>query len=114
MAERGRPRTEIDLDLAEKLGSIWCTLAECSAMMGIPVGTLSTRQDFSEAYKRGWEQGKMSLRRDMRKLAKTNSTMAIWLSKQHLGMSDQPADDDDNYEFVDQYIRKRENETDQA
>jgi len=29
-------------------------------------------------------------------------------------MSDQPADDDDNYEFVDQYIRKRENETDQA
>lgn len=114
MAERGRPRTEIDLDLAEKLGSIWCTLAECSAMMGVKVSTLSMREDFLEAYKRGWEQGKVSFRRDMRKLAKTNATIAIWLSKQHLGMSDQPADDDDNYEFVDQYIRKRENETDQA
>jgi hypothetical protein len=29
-------------------------------------------------------------------------------------MSDQPADDEDNYEFVDQYIRKKDNETDQA
>jgi len=42
----------------------------------------------------------MSLRRDMRKLAKTNSTMAIWLSKQHLGMSDQPVPDDDAFELI--------------
>jgi hypothetical protein len=102
MADRkaGRPRTEIDLDLAEKLGSIWCTLAECSAMMGVNVSTLSMRPDFLEAYKRGWERGKMSLRRDMRKLAKTNSTMAIWLSKQHLGMSDAPVPDDDSFELI--------------
>jgi len=72
-------------------------------MMGIPVGTLSTRPDFSEAYKRGWEAGKMSLRRDMRKLAKTNSTMAIWLSKQHLGMSDSPVPDDDSFEIINEW-----------
>jgi len=69
-------------------------------MMGIPVGTLSTRPDFTEAYKKGWERGKMSLRRDMRKLAKTNATIAIWLSKQHLGMSDQPVPDDDAFELI--------------
>lgn len=99
----GRPRTEIDLDMAEKLGSIWCSLAECSAMMGIPVGTLSKRPDFTEAYKRGWENGKSSLRRDMRKQAKTSATMAIWLSKQHLGMSDTPTPDDDEFELIDHW-----------
>jgi hypothetical protein len=99
----GRPRTEIDLDMAEKLGSIWCTLEECSAMMGIGVSTLSMRDDFLEAYKRGREQGKMSLRRDLRKMSKTNATIAIWLSKQHLGMSDTPTPDDDEFELIDNW-----------
>jgi hypothetical protein len=103
-AKMGRPRADIDLELAERLGSIWCTLAECSAMLDVPVGTLSTRPDFSEAYKRGWERGKMSLRRDMRKMAKTNSTMAIWLSKQHLGMCDTPVPDDDEFELIDNWL----------
>jgi hypothetical protein len=46
----------------------------------------------------------MSLRRDMRKMAKTNSTMAIWLSKQHLGMCDTPVPDDDEFELIDNWL----------
>lgn len=65
-----------------------CTLEECSAWLNVPLGTLSTRPDFSEAYKKGKEKGKMSLRRYQWDLAKTNATMAIWLGKQYLGQHD--------------------------
>lgn len=99
----GRPRTEIDLDMAEKLGSIQCTLAECEAVMKIGVSTLSMRPDFLEAYKRGREKGKISLRRVMWKHAETNPTACIWLSKQHLGMSDTPTPDDDEFELIDNW-----------
>lgn len=44
--------------------------------------------DFEGAYKKFSAGGKMSLRRHMFKQAEKNPTMAIWLSKQHLGMRD--------------------------
>lgn len=44
--------------------------------------------NFEEAYKKFSSGGKMSLRRNMFKQAEKNPTMAIWLSKQHLGMRD--------------------------
>lgn len=108
MAERGRPKTPINLEDAEKLGSINCTLAECSAWMGIPVSTLSTRPDFSDAYKRGKERGKISLRRLMFQHAETSPAMAIFLSKNLLGYRDQPVaeDDDVGFELIDNWDKK--------
>ena len=84
----GRPKTQINLEEATKLGRLMCTLEECSAWFGIPLSTLSTHKEFSEAYKKGKEQGKISLRRQQWELSKTNVTMSIWLGKQYLGQRD--------------------------
>jgi hypothetical protein len=86
----GRPKTQIDLSQAEKLGMLQCTLKECSAWFGIPLSTLSGHSDFQEAYKKGLENGKQSLRRKQWALADKNATMAIWLGKQYLGQKDVP------------------------
>ena len=95
----GRPRAEIDLDLVEKLASIFCTMEEISNILGLGLGTLSKRPDFTETYKKGKEKGKASLRRLQWKHAQTTPTMAIWLGKQYLGQKDTPdtdIDDTDN------------------
>lgn len=86
--KRGRPKVEIDLELAENLGKIQCTYSEVSAVMGIPEGTLKTREDFSTAFKRGKENGKASLRRMQFKLAERHAGMAIFLGKNYLGQKD--------------------------
>jgi len=96
----GRPKTQIDLDQAFKLGTMHCTLEECSAWLGVPLATLSTHKEFSELYKKGKEQGKMSLRRYQWNLAKTNVAMAIWLGKQYLGQSDDPGLANRGYEIT--------------
>ena len=88
MAKTGRPQIEINLIEAEKLGRLQCSYEECSAWLGVKVSTLSMRKDFLEAYKRGKEQGKASLRRAQFKLAEKNATMAIWLGKQYLDQKD--------------------------
>ena len=86
----GRPLTQIDLEQAEKLGMLQCTLKECSAWFDIPLSTLSGHKEFQEAYKKGLENGKQSLRRKQWHLADKSATMAIWLGKQYLGQSDNP------------------------
>jgi len=88
MAKRGRPKTIIDIEEAEKLGMLQCTYKECSAWLGIAESTLKTHSEFSTAYKKGLEKGKLSLRRSQFKLAEKNPTMAIWLGKQYLGQTD--------------------------
>jgi len=85
---KGRPRVDIDLGLAEKLGAIQCTYTEAAAVMGIPSGTLKNREDFTTAFKKGLEKGKMSIRRSQFKLAEKNAAMSIWLGKQYLGQKD--------------------------
>lgn len=84
----GRPKVKIDLDIAEKLGNLQCTIKECAAFMDIPVTTLQGRRDFRLAYEKGLENGKISLRRIQFKLAERNATMGIWLGKQYLGQRD--------------------------
>ena len=86
----GRPKTQIDLEQAQKLGTLQCTLKECSAWFDIPLSTLSGHKEFQEAYKKGLENGKQSLRRKQWHLADKSATMAIWLGKQYLGQSDNP------------------------
>lgn len=87
----------IDWKLAEKLAYIQCTRAEIAATLSIDEDTLQAackrenRLSFSVWYKKHSENGKCSLRRSMWKMAtneKPNPTMAIWLSKNYLGMTD--------------------------
>lgn len=86
----GKPRVEIDLDVAMKLGAMNCTYAECSAFMDIPLPTLQSRPDFVAAFEKGKEQGKTSLRRLLYQHAQTSPGVTIFLSKNYLGLKDKP------------------------
>lgn len=84
----GRPKIEIDYNTVEKLANIQCTQEEIASFLGISVRTLQRDEEFCRIYKKGQENGKMSLRRIQFKLAEKNPTMAIWLGKQYLGQKD--------------------------
>jgi len=92
----GRPKTQIDLEQAEKLGMLQCTLKECSAWFDIPLSTLSGHKEFQEAYKKGLENGKQNLRRKQWRLADRNAAMAIWLGKNYLGQTENPLGDEED------------------
>ena len=90
----GRPETPLDWEQFEKLCSLHCTQSEIASFLKVHVDTLRDRAEkhygepFSITYKKFLEQGKCSLRRDQRVLAKNNAAMAIWLGKQYLGQKD--------------------------
>tara|TARA_R100000789_G_scaffold50436_1_gene50478 strand:+ start:1656 stop:2015 length:360 start_codon:yes stop_codon:yes gene_type:complete len=85
----GRPKKKLrftDADL-EKLATMQCTREEIAAFVGCSVSTL--KRNFDPPIKRGWDRGKISLRRVMfDKAIRGNTTMMIWLSKNYLGMKD--------------------------
>jgi hypothetical protein len=83
-----RPKFKIDYDMVEKLAGIQCTQQEIASFLGCSVDTLQRDETFCGIYKKGQENGKMSLRRMQYKLAEKNPTMAIWLGKQYLGQKD--------------------------
>lgn len=85
----GRPKRVIDLTLAEKLGQLQCTYSECASFLEIPEQTLKKNVNFRTAYKKGFESGKISIRRAQFKLMEKNTAMAIWLGKQYLGQKEQ-------------------------
>lgn len=78
----------------EKLCGLQCTLDEICSFFNVEDDTLNSwckktyKKTFSEVFKVKRGLGKISLRRNMFQLAEKNPTMAIWLSKQHLGMKD--------------------------
>ena len=84
----GRPKIEIDYTAVEKLASIQCTQEEIANFLDISVRTLQRDEEFCRLYKKGQDNGKMSLRRIQFKLAEKNPTMALWLGKQYLGQKD--------------------------
>ena len=85
----GRPKKEIDYTAVEKLASIQCTQEEIANFLGISVRTLQRDEEFCRLYKKGMDNGKMSLRRTQFKIAeKGNASMAIFLGKQYLGQRD--------------------------
>ena len=84
----GRPKKKIDYNLTEKLANIMCTQEEIATMFDCDVRTLQRDEEFCRVFKKGKENGKMSLRRNQFKLSATNPTMAIWLGKQYLGQRD--------------------------
>lgn len=83
-----RPKKEIDYTIVEKLASIQCTQEEIANFLDISVRTLQRDDEFCRVYKKGLDNGKMSLRRIQFKMAEKNPTMALWLGKQYLGQRD--------------------------
>lgn len=83
-----RPLLDIDPKQVEQLAMIQCSYDEMAAVLDCDPKTLSNR--FSQAIKKGREQGKSSLKRAQYKSAMDgNSTMLIWLGKQHLDQKDE-------------------------
>lgn len=91
----GRPRKPIDKTEFEKLCTLQCTLEEVCGWFGVQDDTLNKwcrenyeGRTFSEVFAEKRVAGKISLRRNMLQLASKNATMAIFLAKNWLGMSD--------------------------
>lgn len=77
----------LDINLLKKLASIQCTMEEIAAICDCSVDTLERR--YADIIKKGKENGKTSLRRHLWKMVEAgNAGVAIWLSKQHLGMTE--------------------------
>lgn len=83
-----RPRKKIDPELVKRLAEIHCTMDEMASILGCSIDLLEMR--YSAIIKAARDNGKMSLKRAMfaKAIKEGNPTMMIWLSKQHLGMTD--------------------------
>lgn len=99
---RGRPKMVLNatgIKLIESLAMVQCTHEEIAACLGTTKETLYAKHNeaaFYTAYKKGSDQGKMSLRRMQFELAKSSAAMAIFLGKQMLGQKDNPEESDSN------------------
>ena len=96
----GRPPKVIDYALVERLASIQCTQEEIANILEVSTKTLQRNDEFCLIYKKGLDNGRMSLRRFQWEAAKKgNTTMLVWLGKQYLGQRE-PRDDGDAPEDV--------------
>lgn len=88
-------RKPIDLDLVYGLSKLHCTNREIASLTGVHIDTL--QRLYHDVLDKGRDDGKMTLRRSLWDLALNgkNVTAMIWLSKQHLGFSDNPISSDD-------------------
>lgn len=76
----------------ERLARLQASESEAAAFLDIRLTTfrelLRTSESVKNAWKRGAELGKVSLRRKQMRLAEVNASMAIFLGKQMLGQKD--------------------------
>lgn len=92
----GRPLTEINWNEFDKLCGIQATQTEIADWFECSIDTIdkAVKREkgcgFTDYYKRKSVKGKVSLRRQMffNAIEKNSCAMQIFLSKQHLGMSD--------------------------
>ena len=115
---RHRAEQDIDTGELEKLGLMHCTQAECAAFFGVAEETLCRVLKRSaahrDAYERGLQKGKMSIRRKQYELAMTgDKTMLIWLGKQLLGQVDKAetkhvGEDGDALKIVVEHVGREE------
>ena len=85
----GRPKKKIDYNMVEKLAHIQCTQEEIAQILEVSARTLQRDEEFCRIYKKGMDNGKMTLRRLQWKGAESgNTTMLVWLGKQYLGQKD--------------------------
>ena len=104
-----RPKKTIDYETVEKLASIQCTQEEIANILGLSVRTLQRDEEFCRLYKKGQEDGKMSLRRTQFKIAeKGNASMAIFLGKQYLGQRDMPDKEETDNGVLDNLVEALE------
>lgn len=90
---KGPPRTKLPLETVEKLAAIGCTDQDIAYVCGVSPKTVQRRRKddavFLSAIEKGQATGRVNLRTAQWKLALAgNSTMQIWLGKQHLGQTD--------------------------
>lgn len=108
----GPPPKEIDFANFEMMCAIWCTSEEIAAHLKVHVNTLREKvekhygEEYPVVYKRLYDAGAPSLRRDRRVLAKKNSTMAIYLGKKHLGEKDEDVKQDINLALLAEMMLK--------
>jgi hypothetical protein len=96
--EGGRPKIpDPDWDELQRLARVHCTGDDCAYVLGISYDTLSRRVQekysisFADYLKKEKEFGKSSLRKAMMNaVIKGSVPMMIWLSKNWLGMRDNP------------------------
>src|SRR5579863_6248782 len=93
----GRPAAKIDLGELEKLYGMQCTDDEVAAFLGVSTRTLDRRKkvkNFQEVIDRAKAKGRVSVRRNLFRLASNgNVTAAIFLSKNLLGYKDYVANE---------------------
>ena len=91
----GRPKIELDRDQIRKLAELHCTIKEVAYVMGVSADTIE--RNYRDVYDEGLAFGKIKLRRAMMRNATelNNATIQIWLSKNLLGYTDNPVNDDD-------------------
>lgn len=98
---RGRPEkiSNIDPSIFEELCALQCTKREICTVLKIGDRTLDKfcRTEYGRSFKDVFEEkrqgGLVSLRRSGFRLAEKNATVFIWLSKQWLGMKDNPQEE---------------------
>lgn len=87
-----RPQTKIDLVELEKLCAMQCTDDEIAAFFGVSTRTVERRrkvQRFSEVMEQARAKGRVSVRRNLFRLASNgNVAAAIFLAKNLLGYRD--------------------------
>jgi hypothetical protein len=92
---RGMKKRIVNPDDVYGLAAIGCSDSEIARWFDLAESTL--KYNFSEILAKGREDVKMTLRRAMLKNALNgNAVMQIWLSKNLLGMSDNPTNNEDN------------------
>ena len=87
-----RPEAKIDLVELEKLCSMQCTDEEIAAFFGVSTRTIERRRKqpkFQEAIEQGKAKGRVSVRRNLFRLANAgNIAASIFLAKNLLGYKD--------------------------
>jgi hypothetical protein len=94
-----RKRVEFNLVELEKLAAMQATDEEIASWFGASVKTVQRRKQscaqFRKALDRGCAKGKISLRRNLFELSKTNPAVAMFLARNELGYQNAPAAESD-------------------
>lgn len=95
----GRPLSEIDEETVFKLAETMLPVESIATLLGCNRDTLYDR--FSDTLQKGREGRKKSLSTAMweKALIAKDTTMMIWLSKQHLGYKDSLSEDATQIQF---------------
>jgi hypothetical protein len=101
-----RPQKPIDAEIVYKLAALGCTQSEIGAWFNVDEATIRYR--FTEIYRQGKENGKISLRRMQWKRARAGSDpMLIHLGKHYLGQGERTVDSEED-DIIDELRRERE------